>query len=49
MKVKCKKCKYEWESIFYGLNSKKKPKSCPRCKRYDWDLDQKINRKKNKK
>jgi len=29
---KCKKCKYEWVG-------KKEAKSCPRCKRYDWDKE----------
>ena len=32
---KCKQCNYEWKG-------KKEAKSCPRCKRYDWD---KINNK----
>ncbi len=30
MKHKCSKCNHEWES------SLEEPKSCPRCKRYDW-------------
>jgi len=31
---KCKQCQYEWKS------RKEIPKSCPRCKRYDWDKNQ---------
>lgn len=27
----CKKCKHKWQSRV------KKPRSCPNCKRYDWD------------
>lgn len=30
-KVKCKVCGYEW------VYRKAKPKSCARCKRYDYD------------
>jgi len=30
MKCKCKLCRHEWES------RKDNPRSCPRCKRYDW-------------
>lgn len=29
---KCKQCGYEWVSRL-----DERPKSCPRCKRYDWD------------
>ena len=31
MNNKCLRCEYEWEK------RKENPKSCPRCKRYDWD------------
>ncbi len=30
MKIKCHKCKYEWESRV------KEPKECPRCKTRNW-------------
>ncbi len=30
---KCKKCLYEWKSNL------ERPKSCPNCKRYDWDKE----------
>lgn len=30
MNNKCSKCGYEWDSIIDN------PKSCPKCKRYDW-------------
>ena len=33
MKNKCKRCGYEWDSRIEN------PKSCPRCKRYDWDKE----------
>ena len=39
-KYKCNQCEYEWESKL------KKPKQCPRCKRYDWDQE---NKKENNK
>lgn len=34
-KCKCNNphCGYEWESRL-----KQKPKACPRCKRYDWEI-----------
>ena len=35
---KCKICQYEWKSrttIGFILNDYT-PKSCPKCKRYDW-------------
>ena len=35
MKCKCVKCGYEW------IAKADKPKSCPRCKRYDWDKEKK--------
>ncbi|MBU0894948.1 MAG: hypothetical protein KKB88_05895 [Nanoarchaeota archaeon] len=35
MTNKCKKCGYEWESKIDN------PVSCPRCKRYDWNENQK--------
>ena len=28
----CKRCGHEWEP-----RGEKKPKACPKCKRYDWD------------
>jgi len=28
----CEKCKYEWEARVEN------PKTCPRCKRHDWDV-----------
>ena len=28
---KCLRCGHEWKSIL------DRPKTCPRCKRYDWD------------
>lgn len=31
-KHKCLKCNHEWQGKV------EKPKSCPRCKRYDWDV-----------
>ena len=31
----CKQCEYKWES------KKEHPVQCPRCKRYDWDKDEK--------
>lgn len=34
MKHKCKKCGYEWKG-------KEDPKACPRCKRYDWNREDK--------
>ena len=35
---KCKLCKYEWFSRI-----EEKPKQCPKCKRYDWDINKKDN------
>jgi len=32
----CKRCGYEWES---KLGRGGKPKSCPRCKSYDWQKE----------
>ncbi len=32
MKHKCKICKYEW------IARVRKPKQCPKCKRYDWEI-----------
>ena len=29
--MKCKLCEYEWKAL------KKKPKQCPKCKRYDYN------------
>ena len=29
--LKCQRCGHEWEARV------KVPRSCPRCKRYDWD------------
>lgn len=34
-KCKCEKCGHEW------IPRKRKPVSCPRCKRYDWDKPKK--------
>lgn len=31
MECKCKQCAHEW------IARTEKPKSCPACKRYDWD------------
>ena len=31
MECKCKQCGHEW------IARTEKPKSCPACKRYDWD------------
>ena len=31
----CRFCSHDW------FSRKKKPKACPRCKRYDWDKKQK--------
>jgi len=39
--MKCKRCGYEWDS------RKEKPKSCPNCKRYDWNNDKIIKESKN--
>lgn len=41
MKNKCKFCKYNWNGRI------EKPKSCPRCKRYDWDDEEKDKEVKN--
>jgi len=30
---KCNKCDYEWKSRIEN------PKSCPKCKRYDWNKE----------
>ncbi len=30
----CFKCLYDWYSL---IIPPKKPKQCPRCKRYDWN------------
>jgi len=35
--MKCLKCGYEWEG------KKEKPKSCPKCKRYDWNKEDAPN------
>jgi len=32
----CKRCDHKWVP-----RSEKKPKQCPRCKRYDWDKEKK--------
>ena len=37
LKNKCDRCGYEWDS------RKDSPKSCPKCKRYDWDDKTKNN------
>jgi predicted Zn-ribbon and HTH transcriptional regulator len=29
-KFKCKNCNYEW------ISRVEEPKTCPKCKRYDW-------------
>ena len=34
---KCKKCGYIWYSRFGFV-----PKTCPKCKRYDWNKNKKI-------
>lgn len=34
---RCKKCNYEWYTRI--PDPKVKPKSCPRCKSYDWDKE----------
>jgi predicted Zn-ribbon and HTH transcriptional regulator len=31
----CKKCGYKWKSRV------EKPSACPRCKRYDYDIEEK--------
>ena len=33
MERTCQLCHYKWPSRF-----RRKPKQCPRCKRYDWEL-----------
>jgi len=33
----CRKCGYEWKSR--ARNHGQRPKSCPECKRRDWDID----------
>ena len=33
--VKCNQCKYEWKPKV------KSPMACPKCKRYDWDSQDK--------
>jgi len=33
MKHKCIQCGYEWEGRIVN------PKQCPRCKRYDWNMN----------
>tara|TARA_Y100000310_G_scaffold115633_1_gene114201 strand:- start:4368 stop:4502 length:135 start_codon:yes stop_codon:yes gene_type:complete len=30
--LECKRCGYEWQSQL-----DRKPKTCTKCKRYDWD------------
>lgn len=37
MRYKCKKCNYEWDALV------KKPKQCPRCKRYDYNMEKVEN------
>lgn len=32
MKCHCKKCKHEWFA-----RSESKPKTCPKCKTYNWE------------
>lgn len=32
MEIQCLKCGYKWKS------KKEKPKSCPKCKSYTWDV-----------
>lgn len=34
---KCNRCGYEWESRVRAKG--KRPKSCPECKRRDWDIE----------
>lgn len=36
MENECKKCNYTWESKIEN------PKSCPRCKRYDWNKNNEV-------
>jgi predicted Zn-ribbon and HTH transcriptional regulator len=33
MKCKCKRCGYQWESLYDD-----KPKVCPACKSYRWEM-----------
>lgn len=39
MKHKCKVCKYEWDSRV------RKPKQCPKCKRYDYQVYEILKKK----
>jgi len=43
MENKCKLCGHEWDS------RKENPKSCPRCKRYDWRSKEKTKKVKEEK
>lgn len=39
MKHKCRACGYEWEARV------RKPKQCPRCKRYDYQIHEYLKKK----
>ena len=41
-KNKCLRCDYEWFSWI------ERPRACPRCKRYDWDIKNIIKSKEKK-
>lgn len=38
MKCTCKRCGYEWIARI------KKPKACPRCKAYTWNVKKEWNK-----
>jgi predicted Zn-ribbon and HTH transcriptional regulator len=44
VKCKCKRCGYQWES----MSDTDKPRVCPACKSYRWDMERMKGGRKSK-